>query len=230
MTVSYLAPDLFHDALPAWPFGDLAAQSYQLIMADPPWRFELYSAAGAEKCAEAQYRTMTLDAIAALPVADLARADCLLWLWATAPMLDQQLRVMEAWDFRFVTSGVWVKTTRRGKIGFGTGYVLRNAHEPFLLGVRGAPQCARSVRSVVMGELREHSRKPEAAYAAAEQLLPGARRCELFSRTDRAGWETWGDEVGKFGSDDGGDTPPLAARSGRLDEGESDRARGDSDG
>jgi N6-adenosine-specific RNA methylase IME4 len=230
MTVSYIAPDLFRGSLPVWPFGDLAPQAYQLIMADPPWRFELYSEAGAEKSADAHYRTMTLDAIAALPVADLARADCLLWLWATAPMLDQQLRVMQAWGFRFVTSGVWVKTTRRGRIGFGTGYVLRNAHEPFLLGVRGALQCARTVRSVVMGELREHSRKPEAAYAAAEALLPGARRCELFSRTDRPGWETWGDEAGKFASGDVGDMPTLAARSGRLDEGGSDRARGESNG
>lgn len=202
MSVSYLAPDLFAAPLAAWPFGGLAPQAYQMIMADPPWRFELYSDKGEEKSPQAHYATMTLDAIAALPVADLARADCLLWLWATAPMLDQQLRVLDAWGFRFVTSGVWVKTTRRGKIGFGTGYVLRNAHEPFLIGVRGEPKCSRSVRSVVMGELREHSRKPPAAYTAAEQLLPGARRCELFSRTERPGWETWGDEAGLFGTED----------------------------
>lgn len=198
MSVSYLAPDLFETPLAAWPFGGLEPQSYDLIMADPPWHFELYSARGEDKSAQAQYRTMSVDEIAALPVADLAREHCLLWLWATAPMLDRQIRVLECWDFRFVTSGVWVKTTRRGKIGFGTGYVLRNAHEPFLLGVRGEPRTTRSVRSVVMGELREHSRKPEAAYAAAEALLPGARRCELFSRTERPGWDSWGDEAGKW--------------------------------
>ena len=36
-------------------------------------------------------------------------------------------------------------------------------------------------------------------YAAAEALMPGAQRIELFSRTDRRGWAVWGDETGKLG-------------------------------
>ncbi len=63
---------------------------------------------------------MSLDAIAALPIAELAAPDCLLWLWATAPMLLEQGRMIERWVFRFSTSGVWVKKTVNGKIGFGT--------------------------------------------------------------------------------------------------------------
>lgn len=180
-----------------WPFE---AGQFDMIMADPPWQFELYSEKGEEKSAQAQYRTMTIDDIARLPVAGLAAPDCLLWLWATAPMLAQQIGVLEAWGFTFKTSGVWVKTTRHGKIHFGTGYVLRNAHEPFLIGTRGDPVTTRSVRSVVMGRVREHSRKPEEAYTAAEALMPGARRVELFSRTNRKGWDVWGDEVGKWGN------------------------------
>ena len=54
------------------------------------------------------------------------------------------------------------------------------------------------MRNLIEGEAREHSRKPEVAYRAAEALLPGARRLELFSRASRPGWETWGDEAGKF--------------------------------
>lgn len=47
--------------------------------------------------------------------------------------------------------------------------------------------------------MREHSRKPEEAYTWCEQYLPGAlRRVELFSRTSRPGWDTWGLEAGKF--------------------------------
>lgn len=195
---SWTVPDMFAQSPAAWPFGDLEAGAYSLIMADPPWRFELYSVEGEEKSAQGQYATMGLDEIAALPVADLARAAAVLWLWATAPMLPQQLAVMAAWGFTFKTSGVWVKRTKHGKVGFGTGYVLRNAHEPFLIGTRGAPRTSRSVRSVIEAGLREHSRKPEEAFAAAEQLMPGQRRCELFSRARRACWDTWGHEAGKF--------------------------------
>ena len=182
-----------------WPWGPLAPSGYGLIMADPPWAFELYSAAGEAKSAQAQYRTMSLDSIAALPVAELAAPDCLLWLWATAPMLPDQIEIARRWGFEFKTSGVWVKQTVNGKLAFGTGYVLRSAHEPFVIATRGNPKCARTVRSVVMGEAREHSRKPEAAFRAAEVLVPGVARVELFSRERRPGWDSWGDEAGKFG-------------------------------
>lgn len=181
-----------------WPWPALQAHSYDFIMADPPWRFELYSELGEQKSAQAHYRTMTLDDIRALPVAGLAAPDCLLWLWATAPMLDKQIDILRDWGFEFKTSGVWVKTTVNDKIAFGTGYVLRNAHEPFLIGTRGNPETARNVRSVVMGRVREHSQKPEEAYRAAEHMMPSARRVELFSRTNRKGWDVFGDECGKL--------------------------------
>ena len=54
------------------------------------------------------------------------------------------------------------------------------------------------VRSAIMGRLREHSRKPEEAFQAAEKLMPEARRIEVFSRQKRSGWENWGHEAEKF--------------------------------
>lgn len=195
---SFIAPDLFASNCAAWPFGALVPQAYDLIMIDPPWRFQTYSALGEEKSPQAQYDTMTMEDIACLPVADLAADNCLLWLWATGAMLDQHIDVLKGWGFRFVTSGVWIKTTRNGKIAFGTGYVLRNAHEPFLIGAVGEPKTRRDVRSVVTGLAREHSRKPDEAYRAAESLMPNARRADVFSRDTRAGWEAFGNECGKF--------------------------------
>lgn len=202
---SWIAPDLFKpQAVTAWPFQGLEPQAYDFIMIDPPWHFELRSDAGEEKSPQAQYPTMSLEAIAALPVADLARETCLLWLWCTAPGLRTQLPMLDAWGFTFVTSGVWLKTTAKGKHAFGTGYFLRSAHEPFVLASRGEPPMPRprNVRSVVPGLVREHSRKPDSAYAAAERLTSGfagpVRRADLFSRETRPGWESWGNEAGKF--------------------------------
>lgn len=182
-----------------WPFGDINPHSFDLIMADPAWTFELRSGKGEGKSAQAQYRCQSLDEIKALPVLDLAAPDALLWLWATNPMLPQALEVLNAWGFAFKTAGAWGKTTVNGKLAFGTGYIFRSAHEPILIGTRGEPKTTKSVRSLIMGQAREHSRKPEEAYRAAEQLMPRARRIELFSRTNRPGWTVWGDEAGKFG-------------------------------
>jgi N6-adenosine-specific RNA methylase IME4 len=176
------------------PYG-----GFGLVMADPPWSFDNWSAAGERKNAKAHYACSGLDWIKALPVAELAGRDCLLWLWATNPMLPQALAVMSAWGFTFKTSGHWSKRNpETGKLAFGTGYILRCAGEPFLIGTRGNPRTTRSTRSVIEGRAREHSRKPEEAFAAAEALIPDARRLELFSRQERPGWTVWGDETGKF--------------------------------
>lgn len=172
---------------------------FTLIMADPPWRFALRSAKGQRKSADAHYRTMDLATIKALPVAEaLAAQDCLLWLWATNPMLPQALEVLSAWGFAFATSGHWSKKTIHGRQAFGTGYVLRCAGEPFLIGRRGRPATTRGTRSVIEAVTREHSRKPDEAFVAAERLMPDARRIEIFSRQSRPGWATWGDEAVKF--------------------------------
>jgi N6-adenosine-specific RNA methylase IME4 len=181
-----------------WAWPGLEPHAYDLIMIDPPWRFELYSAKGEAKSAQAHYETMSLDAIKALPVRMLAKPNCLLWLWATAPMLPQQLECLDAWGFGYKSEGVWVKTTVNGKVGFGTGYGFRGSHEPIILAGVGSPQVTHSTRSVIMGLARGHSRKPDAAYAAAEAMMPSARRADVFSRQTRPGWEAFGKEAGKF--------------------------------
>ncbi|MEM6477829.1 MAG: MT-A70 family methyltransferase [Pseudomonadota bacterium] len=190
---------------------------FDLIMADPPWSFDNYSAAGEGKNAKAHYRCQPDDWIKHVPVSVLAADNCLLMLWATNPMLPQALEVMVAWGFQFKTQAAWVKRTRNLNEAFGTGYLLRSAHEPLLLGTRGAPKTTRATRSVIVtregeahyepwpaplvtieAQTAAHSVKPDAAYEAAEALMPDGRRIELFSRRTRRGWAAWGDEVGKL--------------------------------
>lgn len=62
----------------AWPFAHLEKSGADLIMADPPWTFRLWSQKGDAKSAQAQYETMTLADIQTRPVADLARPDAIL--------------------------------------------------------------------------------------------------------------------------------------------------------
>lgn len=190
-------------ALPPGPFD--------LIMADPPWHFDVRSAKGDAKSPQAKYSTLSLADISDLPVARVAATDCLLWLWACNPLLPQALGVLQAWGFTFKTAGTWLKRGSGGGVAFGTGYILRSANEPFLIGTRGSPRCTRATRGAVVtgptlartgftieGLRREHSRKPDEGYAAAEALMPGARRLDLFSRETRPGWTGWGLEAGKF--------------------------------
>jgi N6-adenosine-specific RNA methylase IME4 len=198
---SFVQPDMFRaDAVKVWPFGSLKPYSYDFIMIDPPWKFATYSDKGKGKSPDRHYATMSIEDIKALPVADLAADNCLLWVWGTAPMLPQQFDVIAHWGFTYKTKGVWVKRTVNGKLGFSLGYGFRNAHEEIILAKIGEPVLERDVRSVIEGPLRENSRKPDEAYREAERLMPYARRADVFSREDRKGWEACGDECGKFNS------------------------------
>jgi hypothetical protein len=120
------------------------------------------------------------------------------WVSASFVLSGPMLEVVRAWRFEYVTMGTWAKRTKTGKLRWGTGYRLRSTSEPFLIGVRGSPKNARNVPSHIDGLAREHSRKPEEAYAAAERLMPHARRADVFSRQRRPGWDSFGDEDGKF--------------------------------
>lgn len=183
-----------------WPFGDLRPLSYGKIIADPAWLYQLHSQAGETKAPQAQYSCMTTDEIAALPVDRLAGGNCLLMMWATAPMLPDALRVMDAWGFRYVTAGSWAKQSSTGKKwAFGTGYVLRSAAEFYLIGAIGSPAyVSRSERNLIVAPTRGHSRKPDEQYELMDRLCPNVFGVELFARQRRPGWDAWGNETDKF--------------------------------
>lgn len=72
-------------------FDEIPEASYGVIMADPPWLFANWSKKGEAKNPVAHYRCMPVEDIRDLPVHRLAGRDCVLWLWATNPMLPQAL-------------------------------------------------------------------------------------------------------------------------------------------
>ncbi len=182
----------------SWPWEGLRQFGYDLILADPAWDFENYSAAGTKKGADPHYTVMPLDGIKALRVDLLAQRDCLLLLWATACMLPQALEVMTAWRFTYKTELTWRKVTPNGKVRMGTGYRARTMHEPLLLGTIGNPK-HRAFPSIFDGVAREHSRKPDEAFAMIDTCCPYLfARCELFARQRRNSWTSWGDQLDHF--------------------------------
>lgn len=181
----------------SWPFDPLKTFGYNLIEADPPWKYDRWSETNQTKGAADHYSTMDTGDIAALPVGHLARGDCLLMLWACGCMLPEALRVMQAWGFTFKSEMVWRKVTVNGKPRMGTGYRVRTMHEPILIGTIGHPD-HKAFPSIFDGVAREHSRKPDEFYSLVAANTPGMNRCSLFSRETRPGFDGWGNEHGKF--------------------------------
>ena len=176
------------------------AGAYGLIMADPPWQFAVRSPKGEGRSASQHYPVMKLDEIAALPVGEVAGPDCILLLWVIDPMLPHAMRILEAWGFTYKTVGFyWTKRTRSGLPHVGQGFWTRANPEQCWLATRGSPKRAdKAVRRWIDAPIREHSRKPDLAYARAERLGGDVPRLELFGRQQRHGWDVWGLEAGKF--------------------------------
>ena len=135
---------------------------------------------------------MALDAIKALDIASIAADDCVLFLWATMPLLPEALGVMAAWSFAYKTGFVWTKDR------VGMGYWVRSQHELLLIGTHGAPPApamGTQAMSLIEAPVREHSRKPDQAYEIIESYFPTLPKIELFARGARPGWDRWGAEA-----------------------------------
>lgn len=170
----------------------LPDRRYAVILADPEWRFEPYSReTGMDRAPENHYPTSTTDKIAARPVAQIAADDCVLFLWATVPMLPDALRVMAAWGFAYKSHIIWDKQK------IGTGYWFRNVHELLLVGTRGnipAPAPGTQWPSLKEAHAEKHSAKPDWQYELIETYFsnPKTRKIELNARRRREGWDAWG--------------------------------------
>jgi len=177
---------------------------YKVIYADPPWQYRDKGNSG-KRGVVYKYPVLNLKQIKALPVADLAADDAVLFLWSTFPMTREAHETIEAWGFTFKTIGfLWVKTNRKdrcltckaGSLAWGMGNWTRSNSEPCLLAIKGKPKRASAgVHSVIMAPRLEHSRKPAETYVRIEELVGDAKRIELFARRRRRGWDAWGNEL-----------------------------------
>jgi len=177
-------------------------KKYGTILADPPWRFQNHTGKMAPEHKRLhRYRTMTIEEIKALPIADMAAEKSHLYLWVPNALLSWGLDVMKAWGFEYKGNIVWHKIRKDGgPDGRGVGFYFRNVTELVLFGVRGSMRTLKPGRkqvNIIRARKREHSRKPDELYSIIEACSPGPY-LELFARTNRTNWMQWGDEVGKI--------------------------------
>ncbi len=179
-------------------FPPLPTQQYSVIYADPPWDYKgqlQHAGAGSRDTGGAlrHYSTVTLDDLKALPVGDIAASDCLLFMWATNPHLDQAIDLGKAWGFAWATVAfVWDKQR------VNPGYYTMSQCELCLVFKRGkipTPRGARNVRQLVQAPRTTHSTKPAEVRHRIDAMFPGLPKIELFARgTAPTGWEYWGHE------------------------------------
>lgn len=171
---------------------EMPANKYQVIYADPPWKYNDECNKGAIQSggAEKHYPTMSIQELCDLDVDLLALDDSVLFIWVTSPLLEDAFTVINSWGFQYKTSFVW------DKVKHNMGHYNSVRHEFLLIATKGSctPDNKTLFDSVQSIEKTEHSKKPDEFYEIIETLYNGAK-IELFARNKRQGWDSWGNEI-----------------------------------
>tara|TARA_R110001592_G_scaffold7356_1_gene41263 strand:- start:472 stop:1626 length:1155 start_codon:yes stop_codon:yes gene_type:complete len=162
---------------------------FEVIALDPPWNYGREYDPDSSRVAN-PYPEMTQAQL--LELAPPFAEDSVCMLWTTHAFLFDAKELLDQWGFTYKATMVWDK----GKMGMG--HWLRMQCEFCLVGIKGKPKWNNTKwRDIITETRREHSRKPEAFYEMIEDVVTG-RRLEFFSREQRKGWATYGNDTEKF--------------------------------
>jgi N6-adenosine-specific RNA methylase IME4 len=182
-----------------------------VIVVDCPWSFnDKLLQSNVARGAESNYPILTIEELKKLPIADISDpSGALLALWCPSSLLPNGLQLMDAWQFNFKQTLIWVKVKKNiakvdninNTLAFGMGRIFRQTHELCLIGTNNngiyRKLKNRSQRSVLFSQNEKHSKKPEELQNRLEIMFPDAIKCELFARRERNGWLCLGNEVGQ---------------------------------
>ena len=189
-------------------YPELPNKKFDIIYADPPWHYNGKlqfdkSSKSKEKIniskkifvstANFKYPTLKTSKLMKIPIHEIAKNDCLLFMWTSNPHLTQAIELGKAWGFEYRTVAfVW------DKMNHNPGqYTLSNC-ELCLVFKRGRiprPRGARNIQQLVRSPRKEHSEKPIEVIQAIEKMFPSQKRIELFARKKVKGWDSWGLDI-----------------------------------
>ena len=175
-------------------------KTYDLILADPPWR----QTRGGKKNVrpnssgkELDYPVCSLDEIKThLEQATKISSDnCILFLWTIDKYLIEAQKIAESLGYKLHARMIWNKVT-----GIPAAFSVRYGHEYLLYMYKGkfipvANEERGKIHTVFTERAKKHSQKPEMSFDIIERLYPNLKKIELYARSQRPGWDCWGNEV-----------------------------------
>lgn len=173
---------------------------YDLILADPPWKQSKGGKKAVRKNSSGKpldYPVLTLWEIKEhLKSADALTGDnAIMFLWAIDKYLFDAENIVRELGYKLHARMIWNKVT-----GIPAAFTIRFGHEYLLYCYKGkllpvAKQERGKIHSVFTEQVRKHSQKPEISFEIIKRLYPDLRKIELYSRSEREGFDCWGNEV-----------------------------------
>lgn len=173
-------------------------KKYNLITADPPWKYGSKGPRGG-KFGALDYSNMSTSDICDLPIKEISEDDCALLLWFTGSFVKDAIEVCEAWGFKVIRiDTVWKKIKKTGGRHAACGPWGMSDAEFVLLGTKGKAHSMQKVRNqFVVQEAKytgKHSEKPEEILCLFDARFGDVSKVEIFAREHREGWDCWGDQ------------------------------------
>lgn len=177
---------------------NLPLKKFKTVVIDPPWPIS--------QSVDMPYKTMTISAIAGLPIRQLTEKDCYVFLWTPNSMMEEAYGILRLWKLKHVQTITWCKH-------YGLGRPPYTATEHILMARAGQLKRGHDAKlnrtladgnswqtnDLVMNWFNtyhrpKHSEKPQEAYDII-QSVSQEPRLEMFARVAREGWVTCGDEL-----------------------------------
>ena len=163
--------------------------------------------------------------ICRVPVWDITSTNCHLYLWVTNNYLQDGLKVMDAWGFRYVTMISWIKAEnvndqyidkKSSQVNMfnvpqkpiyklqnaGLGQYYRGLTEHCLFGVKGSLPYKKSEegkrmqgKTCILAPRTKKHSQKPEEMRHMIQKVSHPPYVELFARKPQQGWDVWGNEV-----------------------------------
>ena len=183
-------------------------KKYQIIYADPPWNYSSTIANGNKRNKivnlkrvkiSDNYSVMSTCDIRNLPIQRITGKDCALFIWTTDAFLEDCIKVIKDWGFKYKTVAFnWIKKEKSGiQTCYMAPWTLKSS-ELCLLATKGSMnkfKVKNNVRQLVEAVRGKHSEKPNEVRERIVELFGDLPRIELFARQKTEGWDVWGNEV-----------------------------------
>jgi N6-adenosine-specific RNA methylase IME4 len=189
-------------------YPDFPEKRYDIIYADPPWdyggklQFDKSSVKSDEmdwnknifiSSATFKYPTLKIEQLKKIPLVEIAKDDCLLFMWVTSPHLAQGIELGNHWGFEYKTVAfIWDKMVHN------PGKYTMSYCEMCLVFKKGripSPRGSRNEKQLVRSHRGAHSVKPKEVREAIQRMFPEQSRIELFARHKPENWDVWGLDV-----------------------------------
>ena len=189
-------------------YPDLPEKKFDVIYADPPWdyggkmQFDKSSASSDNmdwkknifiSSASFKYPTLKTKELKKIPLLEISKDDCLMFMWVTSPHLAQGIDLGIHWGFEYKTVGfIWDKMVHN------PGKYTLSFCEMCLIFKRGRipnPRGTRNEKQLIRAPRGKHSVKPSEVRDAIHRMFPTQDKIELFAREKPVKWDVWGLDV-----------------------------------